>query len=327
MDFRGTVSEHMLTQLASIFSIHPVALAAISVNQRVKTHVFPNHQLYITRALLPADYPLEFGPASQVFWEQVCVFTGVNYILTFQERYHELLEPVRQRIRFGFGPVRKKGPDFLTYSIVDTIMDGYFAILEDYADRLSVLEVEVLKRPHPPTLKSINEVKRDLRFLHQIVSPQRHALKVLIRGDSEFVTESCRSFYRDAFETTVELTGILDGFRDFSSSLMHAYLLSLGQKTNEIMKLLTLISAIFVPITFVTGVYGMNFENIPEIHFQNGYYVCWSLMMLVALMMLFYFFRRGWLWEDWSYLLQQRSKAPENVSSRRNSLHGRLGVN
>jgi len=230
------------------------------------------------------------GTSGHIDYEQVCIFTGKNYILTFQERFGELLEPVRQRIRFGFGPLRKMGPDYLAYSIIDTLMDGYYGVMEEYSDRLSVLEMEILHRPHQILLKRINEIKRDLRFIGQIIWPQRHALKVLIRGDSEFVGEKCRPFYRDAFETSVELSGILDGYRDFSSALMHAYLSSLGQKTNDIMKLLTLISAIFVPLTFIAGVYGMNFTNMPELHFDDGYFLVLAFMLAVATTMLFYFF-------------------------------------
>jgi magnesium transporter len=230
------------------------------------------------------------------FWtEQVSFVLGKHYLLTVQEEpKRDCFGSVRDRIRNNKGYVRKCGPDYLTYALLDAVVDGFFPVLEDYGERIEALEDEVLLNPTRQTLEKIYQVRRELLALRRSIWPQRDAINTLIRGGSNLISPEVQVYLRDCYDHTVQVMDMVETYRELASGLMDVYLSSVGNKMNEIMKLLTVISSIFIPLTFIAGVYGMNFEYMPELKLKWGYFACWGVMLAVAATLCLFFWRRGW---------------------------------
>jgi magnesium transporter len=233
--------------------------------------------------------------------EQVSFVLGKHYLLTVQEEpEQDCFQPVRDRIRHDKGIIRKRGADYLAYSLIDSIIDGYFPVLEAYGEQIDQLEDEVVTQPTRRTLEKIYQIRRELLALRRAIWPQRDALNSLIRDGSDLISPDVRIYLRDCYDHAVQVMDIVETYRELSSGLMDVYLSSISNKMNEIMKLLTVISSIFIPLTFIAGVYGMNFNtekspwNMPELNWYWGYPLCWAVMILTAAGLVFFFWRRGW---------------------------------
>ncbi|MFN0058965.1 MAG: magnesium/cobalt transporter CorA [Planctomycetota bacterium] len=289
VDIQGLRDLQVLQQIAEMFKIHPLALEDIvNVPQRPKTETYEHHQYYVTRSLRShTDVLLDD--------EQVSMFFGRSYVLTFQQTYGDDLDPVRERIRHGKGNMRRSGPDYLAYAIIDTLIDAYFPEIDKFVDALEGIEEEVLTGGDSATLTEINSIKHDLLVLRRTIRPQRDAVLMLMRGDSPFVTQSVQTYLRDCYDHCVQIVDALEGYREMTGALMATYLSAVSNRTNEVMKVLTVISSIFIPLTFIVGVYGMNFTHMPEMDEPWAYPTLMTGMFGIAVGMFYYFRRRKWI--------------------------------
>jgi len=291
IDVQGLGDEPLLRQLGERFGLHLLALEdLVNAPQRPKIEEYREQVLIITRMA-------RFAGRAELNDEQVGLVLGPGYVLSFQERYGDVLEPVRVRIREGLGPIRSAGADYLAYALLDTIIDGYYPVVEHLGEVLARLEDQILARPGARTLTRLNRVKGVLVALRRGIWPQREALNRLLRDGSRFISPEVRVYLRDTHDHAAQLVDVVDSHREMVAGLLNTYLSALSNRTNEVMKLLTIMASIFIPLTFMAGVYGMNFEAMPELHSPWGYPALMAVMVLTAVGMLFYFRRRGWLGE------------------------------
>lgn len=292
IDVQGLGDEKLIREIGELFSIHMLALEdVVNVPQRPKTEAFDQHQLYISRMM-------RIDENNHLDVEQVSIFFGKNFVLTFQERHGDVLDPVRKRLRGGKGLMRSMGPDYLAYAIIDTIIDGYYPVLEQYGEYLERLEARVVANATPKILDHINRMKRNLLILRRGIWPQRDAINVLIRDDCPFVTEPVKVFLRDCYDHCVQVADVLETFRETAGALLSTYLSAIGNKQNEVMRMLTIMASIFIPLTFMAGIYGMNFEDMPELKSHSAYPTLLGVMFCTAAGMLLYFKRLGWIWTN-----------------------------
>jgi magnesium transporter len=236
------------------------------------------------------------------FWlEQVSIILGKQYLLTVQEEpLHDNFDPIRDRIRYNRGSIRQRGTDYLAYALWDTIIDGYFMALETYGERLEALEDEVTFNPTKQTLSKIYQIRRELLALRRAIWPQRDAVNILIRDECPLISSDVRVYLKDCYDRAVQIIDVIETYRELTSGLMDVYLSAVSNRMNEVMKLLTVISTIFIPLTFVAGIYGMNFNpdaspfNMPELNWYLGYPLCWGVMLTIASSLVVFFWRRGW---------------------------------
>ncbi len=288
VDVQGLGDERVLRAIGACFALHPLALEnAVNVPQRAKSELYEHHQLVIARTPIMTS--------GRVRVPQVCFVIGERYLLTFQERYFGFFDAVRERLHNGMGPMRGLGPDYLAYALIDAMVDRYYPVAQRLADRLEVLEDIVVTNPHPEVLARVHDARRQLVVLRRIGWPQREALGSMLRESSPFFEEPTKVFLRDTYEHIAQIVDLIDSSRDLASDVADAYLSNVSHRTNEIMKVLTLMASIFIPLTFVAGIYGMNFENMPELQSKNGYFVVWAVMLVLGVGMTAYFRRRGWI--------------------------------
>jgi magnesium transporter len=296
VDVKGLGSENILLRLGKVFGLHPLVLEdVVNVPQRPKIEDYPQQLVIITQMVVPK-------PSGEGFWlEQVSLVVGKNYLLTVQEKPEkDCFRPVRRRIKFNKGTIRSMGADYLAYALWDAIIDGFFPVLEIYGEKIENLEDEVIFNPGNQSLAKVYQIKRELLALRRAIWPQRNALNTLIRDGSSVIDPEILVFLRDCYDHTVQIIDIIETYRELASSLTDIYLSAISNKMNEVMKLLTVISSIFIPLTFIVGIYGMNFDtevspwNMPELNWYWGYPLCWLLMLSVAAFLVYFFWRRGW---------------------------------
>ena len=289
VDVQGLGDEATIRAIGEVFNLHPLALEnAVNVPQRAKTELYEQHQLIIARTPRIDD-------SGHVRAPQVCFIVGKQYLLTFQERYFGFFDPIRERITIGLGAIRSGGPGYLAYALIDTMVDRYYPIVQGLSDSLEELEDLVLENPHPLVLERIRTLRRKLVVLRRVAWPQREALNAMLREQSPFFDAQERVYLRDTYDHIAQIAELIDSSRDTASDMADAYLSNVSHRTNEIMKVLTLMASTFIPLTFVAGIYGMNFEYMPELRSRNGYFVVWGVMVSVAVGMALYFKRRGWI--------------------------------
>ena len=227
--------------------------------------------------------------------EQVSLVLGPNYVLTFQERERNVFDPVRERLRKSRGKIRKMGADYLTYSLLDTIVDHYFMILEKFGDRMEAIEGELLGEPGLETLHSIHALKQQGTMIRRSIWPMREVIGTLARSESPLIQDQNHIYFRDVYDHTIQVIDSIETLRDTVSSLADLYLSTISIRMNEVMKVLTIIATIFIPLTFVAGVYGMNFENMPELEWEMGYFGVLLFMGCVTIAMIGYFKKKKWI--------------------------------
>ncbi len=296
VDVKGLGSENILQRLGKVFNLHPLVLEdVVNVPQRPKVEDYPQQLVIITQMVVPK-------PSGTGFWlEQVSLVVGKNYLLTVQEKPEkDCFLPVRRRIKYKKGTIRNMGTDYLAYALWDAIIDGFFPVLEIYGEKIEDLEDEVIFNPNDQSLAKVYQIKRELLALRRAIWPQRNALNTLIRDGSKVIDPEILVFLRDCYDHTVQIIDIIETYRELASSLTDIYLSAISNKMNEVMKLLTVISSIFIPLTFIAGIYGMNFNNsvspwnMPELDWYWGYPLCWILMLATAASLIYFFWRRGW---------------------------------
>lgn len=289
IDLQGLGDEALLRRLGQIFEIHPLALEdVVNVPQRPKSEAYDRQHLVITRMTrAAADGPLDV--------EQVSLFIGAHYLLSIQERRGDVFDPVRVRIRAGKGLIRRSGPDYLAYALIDAILDGYYPVLEKLGDRLQGLEERVLHSATRSAQLGIHRVRRDLLVLRRAVWPQHEAVAALVREETPLITPTVRQYLRDCLDHAVQILDVIDTYHELASNLMDMHLAGVSQRSNDVMKVLTVMASIFIPLTFLAGLYGMNFDYLPELHYRWAYPSLLILMGLLAGGLLLFFRRRGWL--------------------------------
>ena len=305
IDLQGLGNEDVLNRLGSVFHLHPLVLEdVVNVPQRPKIEYYNDQLLIITRmVMLTAKHKSdENGEEAPEFdSEQLSFVLGKNYLLTVQEELNQdCLDPVRNRIRQNQGLIRREGADYLAYALLDAVIDAYFPVLEEYGEYIESLEDEVIFNPTRQTVQKIYRIRRELMSLRRSIWPQRNALSRLVRDGSELIRPEVRVYLQDCYDHVVQVLDILETYRELTANLMDVYLSSVSNRMNEVMKTLTVISSIFIPLTFIVGVYGMNFShdvspwNMPELYSYWGYPLCWGLMIAIALSLTYYFWRKGW---------------------------------
>jgi magnesium transporter len=278
--------------LRDLVGMHRLALEdVVNVGQRAKVEPYGEQVFVVAR----------MADAAQMRTEQLSIFLGKGVLLTFQESSGDCFDGVRERIRHGKGIIRTLGADYLCYALLDANVDSYFPLIESIGDRLSGLEDEVLTAPDRTTAERIHETKRILISLRRYVWPHREMLSALERDGSGLVTAETRVYLRDVYDHAIQIIDLIESYREVSSDLMGLYLGSVSNKMNEVMKVLTIIATIFIPLSFIAGVYGMNFDpgasgwNMPELGWHFGYPFALSLMAASAGALLYFLWRRGWL--------------------------------
>lgn len=290
MDVQGLGSEEVLREVGNIFDLHPLLLEDIvNVPQRPKLDEYKDKLLFIAHMVrLPEG-------VDGFITEQVSFILGKDYLVTFQEEeLEDCFDIVRERIRNNQGKVRQYKADYLAYLLLDSLIDGYFPILEHYEERIEVLEEKILTNPDRRMMQEIYSIRRELLALRRLLWPLRNVLNLMIRDDNDLLTQEVQIYFRDCYDHLIQLLDILEAYRELASSLMDAYMSSVGNKMNEIMKFLTVFTTIFNPLTFIAGVYGMNFENMPELKWPWGYFVCLGVMFSIASILIILFWKKGW---------------------------------
>lgn len=294
IDVEGLGDLEKLHALADRFQIHPLALEdVLTQHERAKVDTYAEHDFIVIR-MLDIDNPRGT--------EQLGLFLGKGWVITFQERLGgDPFDEVRAHIRTASSPVRNAGPDYLAYALLDSVVGAYFPVIEAYGERLEILEDEVVTHPTSATLSRIHAAKRRLLRVRRAVWPLREALATLEREETPFIQATTRPYLRDLRDQTVQVADLVDTLRDLGASLTDLYVSSVSNRLNEVMKVLTIIATVFIPLSFITGVFGMNFDravspwNMPLLGWKYGYPFALALMAVVAGGMLLYFGRKGWI--------------------------------
>ena len=290
INISGLQDVDLIRRLGDHFGIHPLVQEDIAnTNQRPKIEEFDQH-LFVALKMIYED-----AAPSELVFEHVSLIIGPRYVLSFQETPVDVFGPVRERLRGTRGRIRTLGADYLGYALLDVIIDHYFVVLERYGSRSEELEEEILDDPTVQTQEKINALRRSLIHMRRSVWPVREILGRLERLESPLIDAETRPFLRDAYDHAVQVVDVVESLRDLVSGLTDLYMTVLSNRMNEIMKVLTIIGTIFIPLTFVAGIYGMNFEYMPELGYRYGYPIVWGVMLLVAAMLLLFFRRRDWI--------------------------------
>ena len=280
----------VLRILGERFNLHPLALEdVLDTSQRPKVEQYDDY-LFIVAKMIYFDKNKEIGA------EQVSMFLGNTFLITLQEEADfDVFEPVRARIRSGKGRIRKAGSDYLAYALLDSIIDHYFPVLESIGAEIDAIEDELVDNPLLRPVGSLHEHKRTLTQIRRMVWPLRDVTNLLLHEDPGLIRPETKVYLRDCYDHSVQLMDVVESYRDVLSGLTEIHISSIGLRTNEIMRVLTVISAIFIPLTFMAGVYGMNFAHMPELAWRYGYFVCLAMMLIIAVGQIVYFKKRRWL--------------------------------
>lgn len=280
----------LVERIGNGFGMHPLALEdVLSTQQRPKIEDYEN-RLFLVVHMLSWD-----ATSHTIHSEQISMLLGPRFLLTFQEKGGDVFDGVRDRLRANRGRIRKAGPDYLLYALLDAIVDNYFTILEQLDDRITALEEEVTDEARPSTLRAVHAMRREMIFLRRAVWPLRDVIAELERGGCPLVDEGTQVFLRDVRDHTIQVAESIETLRDLLTGMQDVYLSTVNNRLNNVMKVLTIITTIFIPLSFIAGVYGMNFEFMPELHWRWAYPAVLAAMLAIAVAMLWLFRKRGWL--------------------------------
>jgi len=285
----GIQQVDIIEAIGKHFGVHPLVLEDIvNTGQRPKMEDFGNY-IFVVLKMIYYD-----EKEDEIKTEQVSLLISQNFVISFQEREGDVFNPIRERIRGGKGRIRKMGADYLAYALMDGVIDNYFVILEKVGEKLEGMEEELVTNPTPETLQAIHNLKKDMIFLRKSVWPLREVIGGLERGESKLVQESTQIYFRDVYNHTIQVMDAIETSRDMLSGMLDIYLSSVSNRMNEVMKVLTIIATIFIPLTFIAGIYGMNFQNMPELGWRWGYFAVLLVMVVIGISMLVYFKRKRW---------------------------------
>jgi magnesium transporter len=304
INVEGLGQPEILARIGERFGLHPLALEdVLNIHQRPKVEAYADHYFFVTRVVrlnhqvqgAGSEAGKEMIPGWEIEEEQVSVFFGPSFVITFRERADgDVFAPVRERILNARGRIRSLGADYLAYSLLDSLVDAFFPVLEALGERLEQLEDEVIERPSQKIIPRIHALRRDLLGLRRTLWPIREALVILQREESPLIAPETRIFLRDCQDHAVQALELVEMYRDTAAALMEVYVSAQNQRLNETIRVLTVIGTLFIPLTFIASIYGMNFQQMPELHWRYGYFAALGLMALVAGGLIAYFRGRGW---------------------------------
>jgi magnesium transporter len=291
INIEGLHQVGILEKLGECYGFHPLVLEDIlNTDQRPKMEDYGDY-LYIVLKMLGPPHE-----GREITTEQVSLILGSSFVISFQEGGEgDVFNPIRDRIRNSKGRFRKMGADYLAYALLDAVVDNYFIIMEKLGEEVELLEEELVTQPTPSTLNVIHHLKREMIFLRKAVWPLREVISCLERGETSLFKESTRIYLRDIYDHTIHVIDTIETFRDMVSGMLDIYLSSVSNRLNSVMKVLTIIATIFMPLTFLAGVYGMNFKHMPELEWKWGYPLTWLVMVGVGVFMLVFFRKKKWL--------------------------------
>lgn len=290
VDMDGIQNVDIVKEVGNAYGLHNLVLEDILNSQlRPKIEFFETY-VFVLCKMLSYD-----TTKNEVVIEQVSFVLGDHYVLSLQEVPGDVFDPIRDRIHTTGSRIRRGRADFLLYSLLDMIIDNYFLVLEKIGEKLEELEEEISQSPSRHNLATLYQLKRELIFVRKSVWPMREIINILYQDESALIAEDTRKYIRDAYDHTVQVIDTLESYRDIAASLLDVYLSGLSNKTNDTMKVLTIISTIFMPLTFIAGVYGMNFDNMPELHLRYGYFWTLGVMFVCCIIMIAWFRRKNWL--------------------------------
>ena len=286
----GLHEVEIIEKLGSHFGLHPLLLEDIlNTDQRPKMEDYGDYIFVVLKMLYSGENKDEIEA------EQVSLILGSNFVISLQEREGDIFDPVRDRIRKSKGRIRKTGSDYLAYALLDAIVDNYFLILENVGEKIEETEEQLATNPNPETLQLIHALKKEMIFLRKSIWPLREMVSGLERCESSLIHESTGAYLRDVYDHTIQIIDTVESYRDMISGMLDIYLSSISNKMNEVMKVLTIFASIFIPLTFVAGLYGMNFEFMPELKWHWGYFALLGFMAVIGISLVFYFRRKKWL--------------------------------
>lgn len=288
-DIRGLHDIEFIKSLGEAFQVHTLILEDIAdIHQRPKLEEYANGIFIIIKALSFSKTDLK------VKTEQVAIFFRAGILLSFQEAETDLFGAVRQRIANPLTKIRQRNTDYLAYALLDNIVDNYFFILENIEEEIDRLENQLLNQPDHSIKEQIHHLKKELLVVRKAIAPLREAINRFAKSDVDFINENSAIYIRDLYDHTIQIMDMVETYRDLLNGLQDLYISEISLKMNQVMQVLTIITTIFVPLSFLAGLYGMNFENMPELHFKYGYYVLLSVMFFIFILSLVYFRRKKW---------------------------------
>ena len=299
LNIDGLGDAHLIQAVGELFGLHRLALEdVVNTHQRPKVDDYGTHLFIVARMV---------HGGGRILTEQLSMFLGSNFVVTFQDIPGDSLDPVRERLRNKLGQIRQSGADALAYALLDATIDGYYPVIEQVSDRLDTIEEQLLVDPDESSMGPLRDLKRDLLQLRRAIWPHREALGLLIRERHAQISDETRIYLRDCYDHTVQLIDLVEVYRELAMDLRDFYMSAVSNRINETMRVLTIVSTIFIPITFIVGVYGMNFDpdvspwNMPELRWHYGYPLAWALMALTVLCMLVFFRLNGWIHFRWLF--------------------------
>lgn len=290
INVNGIHDVEILEKLGTCFGLHTLVLEdVLNTDQRPKMEDFGDY-IYIVLKMFYYD-----GKNSDSVEEQISLILGSNFVLSFQEKQGDVFNPAIEQIRSGKGHIRKWGADYLAYTLIDTIVDNYFIILEKLGENIEDAEEGLLTNPTSQTLQAIHNLKKEMMFLRRSVWPLREIISCLEREESALIKRTTIVYLRDVYDHIIQVVDTIETFRDMLSGMLDIYLSSVSNRMNAVMKVLTIIATIFIPLTFVVGIYGMNFKYMPELEWRWGYYIVLGIIVVIAVLMAMYFKKKKWI--------------------------------
>lgn len=289
INITGVHKVDLIRELGVHFNLHPLVLEDIAnTEQRPKMDDFEDYLFMVMKMVYP---DME---SHSIRYEQISFIIGRGYVISLQEVEKDVFDPVRTRIKKGKGRIRKKGSDYLAYALMDMVVDHYFKVLEEIGEEIEDLQDDVLKQPEPLSLKIIHNLKKEILFLRKSLWPLREIVNTLIRGESSLIGEETVVYLRDVYDHTIQVIETIETYRDILSSTLDIYLSNVSNRMNEVMKVLTIIATIFIPMTFIAGIYGMNFRYMPELEWKWSYPLLWLALIAVFGVMIGWFKHKKW---------------------------------
>jgi magnesium transporter len=286
----GLHETEIMQKIGQSFDFHPLVIEDIlNTDQRPKIEFFDNYIFIIMKMIIYDTEKMTLNI------EQVSIILGQNYVFTFQERRGDVFQPIRERLKNIKGRLRNNSHDYLTYALMDVIVDNYFVVLENISDDMEYLEESVTKSPDQSLIEQIYNIKRELLLLKKAIWPLRDIVNNLRNEETELIFAGTEIYFNDLSDHTIQLIEVTETYRDLASGLLDTYMSMVSHRMNEVMKVLTIIATIFIPLTFIAGIYGMNFEVMPELKWKWGYFTVWGFMIVTFIGMLFYFRRKKWI--------------------------------
>ena len=288
IDIQGLGDLALIESVGEMFSIHPLALeAAVNVPVRPRSEIHESHHMIVARMVrLEAE--------GEILREQITLLVGERYLITIQERHGDVFDPVRRRICTG-PRFRRYGPDYLAYALLDAVIDGYYPVLEALGEQLEELEQRILLSPAENAVAEVYQTRRELLGIRRAVFPQREAVASLMREESPFISQDVQLHLRDCYEHAIQISDVIETYREITGGLVELNMSLLSNRMNRVMQVLTLMASIFIPLTLIAGIYGMNFEHMPELHLRWGYPAALLAMVGIGVAMVLYFRHRGWI--------------------------------